>query len=453
MLERNKKDLENVFKAYDIRGLYKLQIDDTFAKKLAISFTYYFGLKKLKIATAYDVRESSKALYDVINEEFLREGHEVHALGLVPTPMFYNYIARYGMNGGIMVTASHNPPDWTGFKLCKENAEIIGEGSGIEIIKNKFFEDTKPVKVGDGKLLNINAEKDYINFLKTHISPPLNSSVCVDIGNGSTFSIIPKICTAYNLECELLFPNPDGNFPNRPSEPTDETLTKLKETVKKKSYPGAAFDGDGDRLVMVDEDGNVVRGDVLFALIAKSYENYEKKNAIIEVNFSEAVESFLKSLGYKVFISRVGHSFITKEMIKNDALIGGEISGHYYFKETYGADDSIFAFVKVLETIKKLKITLKDFIKELNLPPSSDVVAIPVDDTLKDIVMERLKTYYQSVSKKIIEIDGLKVYFDDGWVLVRKSNTMPQIKVKAEGYGYRRLLEQAIKLIDEFSKS
>ncbi len=204
---------------------------------------------------------------------------------------------------------------------------------------------------------------------------------------------------------------------------------------------------------MVDEDGNVVRGDVLFALIAKGYENYDEKRAIIEVNFSEAVESFLRNLGYQVYVSRVGHSFITKEMIKNNALIGGEVSGHYYFKETFGADDSIFAFIKVLETIKKLKTLIKDFVKGLNLPPSSDVVAVPVADEVKDRVMENLKAYYEKESKRIIEIDGIKAYFDDGWVLIRKSNTMPQIKIKAEGYGYKRLLEQAIKLIDEFSKS
>ncbi len=453
MLQKNKTNLEEVFKAYDIRGLYKTQIDENFAKKLALSLTYYFGLKQLKIATAYDVRDSSKELYKVLNEEFVREGHEVHALGLVPTPLFYNYIAGYGMNGGVMVTASHNPPDWTGFKLCKEKAEIIGEGSGMEMIKSNFFQDIKPIKVGEGKLLEVNAENYYINFLSSHVNSSLNYSVCIDIGNGSTFSIMPKICNSYKMKCELLFPEPDGRFPNRPSEPTDETLTKLKEIVKRSSCPGAAFDGDGDRLVMVDEEGNVVRGDVLFALIAKGYENYDEKRAIIEVNFSEAVEYFLRNMGYKVYISRVGHSFITKEMIDKSALIGGEISGHYYFKETYGADDSIFAFVKVLETLKKLKISIKDFIKELNLPPSSDIVAVPVVDSAKDYIMEKLKVYYEKESKKVIEIDGIKAYFDDGWILIRKSNTMPQIKVKAEGYGYKRLLEQAIKLIDELSKS
>jgi len=204
---------------------------------------------------------------------------------------------------------------------------------------------------------------------------------------------------------------------------------------------------------MVDEDGNVVRGDVLFALIAKGYEKSRDKKAIIEVNFSEAIENFLKNLGFEVFVSRVGHSFITKEMIEKNALLGGEISGHYYFKETFGADDSIYAFVKVLETLKKLNLSIKDFVKGLNLPPSSEVIALAVPDGSKDLIMDRLKAYYENESKRIITIDGIKAYFDDGWVLIRKSNTMPQIKIKAEGTGYKRLLDQAVKLVNEFSKS
>jgi len=450
---KDKGKLEDVFKAYDIRGLYAVQIDKDFTRKLALSLTYFFGLKQLKLATAYDVRESSRILYNILNEEFIREGHEVHALGLVPTPVFYNYIARHNMNGGVMVTASHNPPEWVGFKLCKENAEIIGEGNGMEFVKNKFFEEIKFVKVGEGKLVHANAEDDYLSFLNLNIRPPLSHKLCIDIGNGSTYSIVPKICNSYKMECMLVFPEPDGRFPNRSSEPTDESLVKLKEIVKTKSCPGAAFDGDGDRLVMVDEDGNVVRGDVLFALIAKGYEKNQNKKAIIEVNFSETIEKFLKDLGFEVFVSRVGHSFITKEMIEKNALIGGEISGHYYFKETFGADDSIYAFIKVLETLKKLNLSIKDFVKGLNLPPSSEVIALAVPDESKDLIMSKLKAYYENQSKRIITIDGIKAYFDDGWVLIRKSNTMPQIKIKAEGIGYKRLLDQAVKLVNEFSKS
>ena len=449
---QNFENLEEVFKAYDIRGIYKKQIDEKFAKQLALAYTYYFGSKQLKIATAYDVRESSKKLYETLNDELASLGHQVHALGLVPTPVFYNYIARKNLNGGIMVTASHNPPDWAGFKLCKENAEVIGEGNGMEEIKKYFFSKTE-AKKNQGEVINPDAESEYIDFLKQKITLFKPFNIVVDIGNGSTFRLVPKICKAFNLRCKLLFAEPDGTFPNRPSEPTDESLTALKEEVKKEKTVGVAFDGDGDRAVMVDEDGKTVRGDVLFALLAKAYSQYKDKKAVIEVNFSEAIENYLKELGYEVYISRVGHSFITKAMVERGAIIGGEVSGHYYFKDTYGADDSIFAFVKAIETMQKYDITLREFIKSLNLPPSSDVITITVQENLKDFIIKKVKEYYEKKAKKIVTIDGIKAYLDGGWVLVRKSNTMPQIKIKAEGERYEEILEEAKKLIIELSKS
>ncbi|MGC9208430.1 MAG: hypothetical protein ACP5GH_01035 [Nitrososphaeria archaeon] len=444
---------DEVFKAYDIRGIYGSQIDDQFARRLARSFSVYFGVERMRVAVAYDVRDNSRRLYEVVSDELASEGHEVHKLGLVPTPVFYNYIIRKGLIGGIMVTASHNPPEWVGFKLCGPEATVLGEGSGMERIKEIFAQNPEPIKKEGGKAIVADAEGSYLEFLEEQIKTDLNMNVIVDIGNGSTYSLVPKLCRAYSISCELLFPEPDGRFPNRPSEPTDDSLTVLKRKTREKGVIGAAFDGDGDRLVMVDEYGRTVKGDVLFALLAENYKERENKKAVIEVSFSERIEERLRELGYEVYVSRIGHSFITDLMKKTGALIGGEVSGHYYFKEAKGSDDSIFAFVRVLEILKRLGIRLSDYIDALNLPPSSDIVTVTVPENRKDYVIEKMTEYYVSRARKVITVDGIKAYMEGGWVLVRKSNTMPQIKIKAEGPEYLRLVDEAKRLVSELSRS
>ncbi len=188
-------------------------------------------------------------------------------------------------------------------------------------------------------------------------------------------------------------------------------------------------------------------------MLAELYRGKNNKKAVIEVNFSEAVEDKLRSMGYDIIVSKVGHSYITDLMINRGALIGGEISGHYYFADMYGLDDAMFAWVKMVEHISNSGTLLSDLVSRIKLPPSSDVITVPVKENQKEQIMKEVNRELRAGAQKVIDIDGVKAYFDDGWVLVRQSNTMPQIKIKSEGTGYQRLLNMARELILRLSSS
>ncbi len=440
------------FHAYDIRGIYGKEIDQEFALRLADSLTIYLGGSG-SLSVGMDVRDSSKDLYNVIIKRLMEDGNKVHALGLIPSPAFYFSVAHLGLDGGIMVTASHNPPEYNGFKLCERKGKIIAEGFGMERLKQIFSSGQTPQK-SIGSVIKTSIEEIYVNYIRSRVKIHRPLKIVVDIGNGATFSFAKSICRDLKFNCIFINDVPDGTFPSRPSEPTDQTVSQLKKTVINEDADlGVAFDGDGDRVLFVDERGKTVRGDVAFAVLSEVYSKNDNKRAVIEVNFSEAVEERLKSLGYETIVSKVGHSYITDIMINRKALIGGEISGHYYFADMYGLDDAMFAWVKMVEYLSNSKVLLSELVSNIKLPPSSDVITVPVEEIRKEEIMNEVKLELSKDAKKVIDIDGIKAYFEDGWVLVRKSNTMPQIKIKSEGTGYLRLLNMAKELVLKLSSS
>ncbi|MEM0123710.1 MAG: hypothetical protein QXI38_04310 [Conexivisphaerales archaeon] len=447
-----KEEYLRTFHAYDIRGIYGKEIDQEFAIKVADSLTAYIGGAG-GIAVGMDVRDSSAYLYKVIVERLSATGNKVHMLGLVPTPAFYFAIAHLGLDGGIMVTASHNPPEYNGFKLCEKGGRIIAESFGMERFKQIFSSGQVPLQ-SEGITIKTDIASTYVDYIKSKVKISNPLKIIVDIGNGATFSFAKAICTGLGLNCKFINDEPDGTFPSRPSEPTDQVVGQLKRSVLNEGADlGVAFDGDGDRALFVDDKGKAVRGDVAFAVLAEFYPDKGNKKAVIEVNFSEAIEDKLRSLGYETIVSKVGHSYITDLMINRDALIGGEISGHYYFADMYGLDDAMFAWVKMVEHISNNRVPLSELVSRIKLPPSSDIITVPVEENKKELIMKEVTRELSARAQKVIDIDGVKAYFYDGWVLVRKSNTMPQIKIKSEGEGYLRLLNMAKELVLRLSNS
>ena len=447
-----KEEYLKAFHAYDIRGIYGSEINEEFAAGIADSLMLYLG-KTGSIAVGMDVRSSSANLYNVLVERLKSTGNRVYMLGIVPSPAFYFAIAHLNLDGGIMVTASHNPPEYNGFKLCERGGKIIAEGFGMERLKQIFLSG-KRAPEANGSAVEANIEDIYVNYVRSKVRISRSMKIVVDIGNGATFSFSKALCRGLGLNCSFINDVPDGTFPSRPSEPTDQNIGQLKEAVLNEGADiGVAFDGDGDRALFVDERGKAVRGDVSFAVLAEAYQHLKNKRAVIEVNFSEAIEEKLKQMGYEVIISKVGHSYITDLMLNKGAIIGGEISGHYYFADMYGLDDAMFAWVKMVEYLSNNAAHLSELASEIKLPPSSDVITVQVDEDKKDKIMDMVRMEIRSRAKRVVEIDGIKAYFDDGWVLVRKSNTMPQIKIKSEGPGYERLLKMAKDLVLRFSSS
>lgn len=441
-----------VFHAYDIRGIYGKDIDTEFARRLASSYLLFLKKDRPKLMVGKDVRIHSGPLYDALCEELSGHGAEVFSLGTVPTPLFYFSIIRKGADGGIMVTASHNPPEWNGFKLCRERAFIIAKGMGMEEIESIFHSKAEPERA-EGSVRRVDMNEEYISYISSIIKISRKVRICMDIGNGSCFYVAPELAKRLGIELHVINGEPDGRFPNRPPEPKDENIVELRKvTVSKRLDFGVAFDGDGDRAVFVDDKGRTIPGDMVTAILAKAYLRDRRGKVITEVNFSKAVEEYIESLGGEIVESRVGHAYIMDLMIKEGALLGGEVSGHYYFSDLHGIDDAMFAALKMAEVLSTEGVKLSELVDSIPKLPSSPVHVVEVPDELKPITIEEAVQKLRSMGFSISRVDGVKAFSSDGWILIRPSNTMPQVKYKAEGKdedALRRLLNLAHSIIKE----
>lgn len=443
-----------VFYAYDIRGIYGKDIDEEFAKRLGYAFYEFLGKDDPKLAIGRDVRLHSENLQVAILGALQRSGAEIYSLGIVPTPVLYFSIVHYGLDGGVMITASHNPPEWNGFKLCRERAYIVAQGMGMERLRTLFNEGRRPSK-REGKILDYSETilKDYEEFVLKATEVKRRLKVGIDIGNGTCSYLAPRLMEKLGLEVYTINEEADGRFPSRRPEPTDENIRPLKELVKEKGLDfGVAYDGDGDRALFIDDQGRTIPGDVTLAVLAKHRLGEDEGKIVVEVNFSSAVEEYIRSMGGEIIESRVGHAYIMDLMIKEKALLGGEVSGHFYFSEIYGLDDAIFSTVKMAEAISALDKPLSQLVKEVPRLPNSPVYVIEVPDRIKFELVEEVARHFEKRGFRVSRIDGVKAFSKDGWVLVRASNTMPQVKFRAESKteeGLKGLIRLTKTFIDE----
>jgi len=438
------------FHAYDIRGIVGREIDVDFARRLGEAFSVYLG-KRSRLAVGMDVRNQSPELSRALISSLVRSGNTVEWLGIVPTPLFYFAIAHRRLDGGIMVTASHNPPEYNGFKLCREGAYIVAAGMGMERLKDIFDSGGEmPPEQAGGGIVDANVEDEYLRYIATKVSPLGGMGVVLDVGNGATYMAARRALEVAGAHVITINDAPDGSFPSRPPEPKDESIGALKRAVMDHGAAlGVAFDGDGDRALFVDERGRTLSGDVALALIGRYYleRNGWAGRVVTEVNISSATQSYLAGLGGKVIESRVGHAYIMDTMLREGALVGGEISGHYYFSDVYGLDDALFAAIVMAEVIRRYGRPLSSLAADIPTLPSSPVLEIDVPDEMKAGILEGIGDKLALDAKRISRIDGIKAFYDDGWVLIRASNTMPQLKVRAEGRGNKRLLEMVARMI------
>lgn len=448
----------DIFRAYDIRGIYPSQINEEFAYFLGKSIAYFLKSKKRKkVVIGNDVRLSSESLKSSIAKGFLESGIDVIDVGLQTTPLvaFATIITESHL--GISVTASHNPKEWNGFILNDEKGIAIGMSNGLEKIKEIFekreFEKLKTKR--EGKLEKFNVEEKYLEFIKKKINFESNLTVIVDAGNGSASEILPKFLKMYNKGNNIeLFCRFDGNFPNRDPEPKKENLSKLIEKVlTEKADVGFAYDGDADRIVVVDDKGNVLFSHQILSILMKSYGNkMRNKKVVVEVLTSLAAIEEIRKYKAKPIITKVGRSYIQSEMQKNKAILGAEISYHFYFRDVFYLDDVIFATLKILEVLNSSNLRLSDLVKEVPIY-HYESKRIPMDDSKKFKFVENLKEEFKDY--RIEEIDGIKVWLDDeSWICIRASNTEPKISIAYESKNLKRFeeLKQIAEKIVERSK-
>jgi phosphomannomutase/phosphoglucomutase len=443
---------EHMFRAYDIRGIYGKDMTPQIAEKIGMALGTFIGTGK-ELAVGRDIRIGSEQLKNAVVKGLVSTGCKIDDLGIVTTPILYFTIAHKHKDGGVMVTASHNPPEWNGLKLCREKGLIIGEDSGMEqiknIIKNKKF--IKAARQGRTKTYE-GIVNEYARFVLKKISIEKKLKVVLDTGNSVPAIVAPMLFKQVGCKVTVINEKLDGTFPSRSPEPTEESLQQLISVVKKtKADFGVGYDADGDRAVFADDLGRVLTGDFASIIFAQALITKEKRKVVYDVSCSSAVEETIKAKGGVPIVERVGRPFMMDRVLKEKAVFGGESSGHFYFPEIYGLDDGAFTSLKMAEILSKLNVPFSQIVDSIPKYHSS-TMNVPCPDEIKFNVIEHLKTKFQEKGFQILDIDGVKAQEEKGWVLMRASNTQPIIRITAEGKTQGKLtqlLELAKKMLKE----
>lgn len=422
---------DSIFKAYDIRGVYPSELDESTAEALGCSFGEYIGRGKT-IAMCRDVRLSSNALREHMLKGLSSSELKILDIGIAPTPVIYFAVTYYGLDGGAMITASHNPKQWNGFKFYGRKSEGIGMENGLSIIKDTSRRNSscpeKPLSITDQSTRTL---QDYESFLLGKVTIEKGLKIGIDPGNGSYSSLAKRVLEKAGAQVYAINDTPDGNFPARSPEPTDESLVELKKLVVERSLAfGIGFDADGDRGVFVDDKGRVIRGDTAFAIFVRNLLKPGEK-AIYDVSCTDAVEEEIKKKGGIPIVTRVGRTYKLAAMVQEKAAMAGELSAHMFFSDVYGSDDALFAGLKMAHIVSERKKSLSELLGELTHYESA-AIELSIDDKLKPNVIDGIRESFSKEGKKVIALDGVKIVGEKGWFILRASNTTPVIRLIAE---------------------
>ncbi|MEM7814628.1 MAG: phosphomannomutase/phosphoglucomutase [Candidatus Aenigmatarchaeota archaeon] len=423
---------ENIFRPNDIRGIYGKDLTEEIAEKIGKAFGTMLGERK-RVVVGRDVRLSSKSLRDSLVKGLVSTGCNVVDIGVVTTPAFYFALYFHKFDGGIMITASHNPPEWNGFHIYKGMKSLIAEEK-IEklkriIEKEKFREAKVKGKVKKyGKILH-----EYMDFLFSKVKIKRKLKIVVDCSNGCAALIVPKLLKKLGQEVVVLNDKIDGNFPAHGPGVEEENLKELIREVKRSEADfGVAYDGDADRAVFVDDKGRVVLGDKTALVILEEIFKKKKSPKILnEVSCSSAVEEYIRSKSAVLITNKRGHAFIQEKMREKKIDFGFEKSSHFYFSEIKGFDDAALATLKVAETLSRSGRKFSQIVDSIVWYPSKEE-AFPCKDEIKLKVVENIKKEILKLGLKTSELDGIKAYTDQGWFLIRASITEPVVRITAE---------------------
>ena len=427
----------SIFRAYDVRGVYPDEIDAGAAAAIGHAFTRFLGGGPIVLGR--DMRESGKVLREAFVSGVLAEGTDVIDVGRVATPMLYFATTEYNAPGGVMITASHNPEEYNGFKLCGASAVPIGIETGLREIR-ALTEERLGRNVGPARASlrerSIHAQY-YESLLEVFPARP-RLRVVIDAGNGIAGEAVSGLLDQLPLEVSRLYFEPDGTFPNHEADPLkSENLEDLRREVKREGAElGIAFDGDGDRAVFVDEEGEPVPGDLMTALLAKVVLEHGLLGAgpgthiVYDLRSSQVVSEFVREGGAIPVRSRVGHAFMKQIMCETGACFGGELSGHYYFRfpAGYVADDGAAAMMLVLQAMELEGRPLSELWRPVRRYSQSGEVNRRVADVAA--TLERVARAFPDA--KVDHLDGLTVSFPDWWFNLRPSNTEPLVRLNVE---------------------
>lgn len=426
----------SIFKAYDIRGVYPDQLDENIAYQVGRAFVEFLHAKR--IAVARDMRLSSPSLAAAFVDGALKQGADVVDFGMLGTDMLYYAVARDGFDGGAQITASHNPKQYNGMKLVRSQALPLSGDAGISDIRTMLLEQRIPHTVTLGKRTESHLLDDYLDhilsFIDTSLIKPFN--LVLDAGSGMAGLVAPKLFERLPCQISPLCFEIDGNFPNHQANPLLEENRRhvVKRVIEDRSDGAIAWDGDADRCFFIDGQGNFIAGDFITALLAEAFLRQEAGAKIVyDVRASHAVKDVVAKCGGIALMNRVGHAFFKTRMRTEGATFGGEVTGHYYFRDNFFADNGFIPALLILELMSLKNQTLSELLEPLreNYFISGEInTQMPTADAANNKIEALAKRYSDG---HLYRMDGISVEYPTWHFNVRASNTEPLLRLNLEG--------------------
>jgi phosphomannomutase len=440
--------MAGIFKAYDIRGTYPDQVGEKIAHDIGAALVQFLNVRNIVVGR--DMRESSPSVAGALIEGITEQGADVLEIGMCTTPMNYFAIGKFEQGGGVMVTASHNPAKYNGFKISREKAIPLSYETGIGELEKRVAAGVKASGGKKGSVTHKDVTEDYKKHILSFAENIRPLKMVVDAGNGMVGPFFTKIFADIPVQYTPLYFEPDGTFPNHEANPLKlENMRDLqKRVVEEGADVGVAFDGDGDRSAYVDENGNIVPSDILTALIAREILSRERGAGILyDLRSSWVVREEIEKGGGVPYEERVGHAYMKATMREHGCAFGGELSGHYYFRDNYYADSGMIALVKVLNVLSAEGRPFSEVVRPLQRYFATGEINFEVED--KDGKMAEIGKVFSD--GEVSHLDGISVKYKDWWFNVRKSNTEPVLRLNLEGRTEKLMEEKkaaVIKAID-----
>lgn len=428
--------VSSLFKAYDVRGIVPDELTPDIAKLIGRSLVA--TLTPEAVVVGRDMRISSPELADALMDGIQDAGANVIDIGMVSTDALSFAVGNYGYPAGVMVTASHNPPEYNGFKIAREEARALSLSDGLDQIRDHILKNELPAPLDDASR-GTRQSRDILDDYAAHMLSLIDTSrlrplkMAIDAGNGMAGRTVPRVFRDLPIEIAPLYFEPDGTFPNHPANPIEpENTEELRRVVKEQHFDlGAAFDGDADRVFLIDENGSFVGGDMLTAMVASRMLDRDPGAAIVyNLISSRGVPELIIAKGGRPIRSRVGHSYIKETMRKEDAVFGGEHSGHFYFRDNWYADSGMAALLFALEMISDENKPLSAVIAPLDHRFRSGEINSEVTDP--DATTKAIENHYRELGAEIDYLDGITISFPDWWFNLRASNTQPLLRLNVE---------------------
>jgi len=421
-----------IFKSYDVRGTYPDQLDEDVAGLIGRAFVQF--LHPTVVAVGRDMRASSQPLFDAFAKGVTAQGADVVDLGLTSTDELYFAVGKYGYPAGAMITASHNPKEYNGFKLCREGAIALSADTGVFAIRDIVAAGRFEAAPRQGSIIRRDVLPDFVehclSFVDRSAIRPLK--IAIDCGNGMGGLIVPAIFKHLPVEVIPLYFELDGEFPNHPASPIEpENMADVAQAVRThKADLGAAFDGDADRVFITDERGELVGGDMVTALVSDMLlRSHPGATVLYNLICSRGVPELIRARGGVPVRTRVGHSIIKAVMREENAIFGGEHSGHFYFRDHYFADSGLIALLVVLELLSREDKPVSELLRPLDHRFRSGEINSRVDDVPAKLA--QLEREYRDADE-IDHLDGVTIQYGDWWCNVRPSNTEPLLRLNVE---------------------